>query len=712
MPMKKYFREIFALCFLCTCVSLSGQLVPEVLYYDFNGTGTTVPNLASAPPPGTANGTINGGITLGSSGLCSGALIGSGLSSNTDYFNTGWAPNLGTGSWTISFRTNNVNGTTTTYYVFSEANTSSLRCFTNGVAGANNWLLRGAGITDVLATGGAQTSATMTTFVYDNTLNNIKAYVNGVLVNTVAQTAPTLTGPGPFKIMGYTTNLGMNAGGELDEFRVYSHALSATDVSTLYGGFVYYGFLGSDISFCTPETVLLATGHPYSYTNWSTTETNDSIYVSTGGQITVSFWSMCESGYDTIMLTQNNPSSSTLNVNSCTGSYTAPSGAVYTASGIYMDTIPNAGGCDSVITINLNVGNNTSSTLNPTVCNSYTSPSGNLYTSSGTYIDTIPNSSGCDSVITINLSLNGVETMSSFTAYGCGVYVSPGADTIMASGTHMDTIPNVAGCDSIMTIQVIIYGPTSSSISAAACDTYFSPGGNMYTSTGTYSDTIPNIGGCDSVITIQLVIANSTASALTVSGCNSFTAPSGAIYTSSGNYLDTIPNMAGCDSVITIGLQITPLDTTVTPFGVGGLQATQSGATYQWVECSTNTPVAGATQQTFVPSQNGYYYLVITNGSCTDSSACWPAFPIGIEESFASQILLYPNPNTGNFVINLGSTYSDVTIRITDLAGRLVYESIESSASTIPVQLDASAGSYIVSIMSGNNFATFRIIKD
>ena len=36
--------------------------------------------------------------------------------------------------------------------------------------------------------------------------------------------------------------------------------------------------------------------------------------------------------------------------------YTAPSGVTYTTSGIYNDTIPNAAGCDSIITINLTMG--------------------------------------------------------------------------------------------------------------------------------------------------------------------------------------------------------------------------------------------------------------------------------------------------------------------------------------------------------------------
>lgn len=52
----------------------------------------------------------------------------------------------------------------------------------------------------------------------------------------------------------------------------------------------------------------------------------------------------------------------------------------------------------------------TSSTLNETACDSYTSPSGNyIWTSSSTYLDTIPNISGCDSVITINLTINTVN---------------------------------------------------------------------------------------------------------------------------------------------------------------------------------------------------------------------------------------------------------------------------------------------------------------
>jgi hypothetical protein len=91
----------------------------------------------------------------------------------------------------------------------------------------------------------------------------------------------------------------------------------------------------------------------------------------------------------------------------CGGTYTVPSGdETYSVSGIYNDTIANAGGCDSIITINLTIKNNTTATIDTISCAaSYTVPSGDeTYTVAGTYMDTIPNAAMCDSILTINLS--------------------------------------------------------------------------------------------------------------------------------------------------------------------------------------------------------------------------------------------------------------------------------------------------------------------
>lgn len=101
----------------------------------------------------------------------------------------------------------------------------------------------------------------------------------------------------------------------------------------------------------------------------------------------------------------------TINVSTCQ-TYTVPSGhETYTTSGVYMDTIPNAALCDSILTINLTIKNNTTNSFATTACGSYTVPSGDeVYTISGTYMDTIANAAGCDSILTITLTMTGSIT--------------------------------------------------------------------------------------------------------------------------------------------------------------------------------------------------------------------------------------------------------------------------------------------------------------
>jgi hypothetical protein len=110
-------------------------------------------------------------------------------------------------------------------------------------------------------------------------------------------------------------------------------------------------------------------------------------------------------------------SSSTINPTAC-DTFVSPSGKKFTVSNTYIDTIPNMSCGDSVITINLTVNNSTSSYIAPVVCDStYISPSGKVWTNSGNYTDTISNAIGCDSIITITLLISPKPTvsMNSFT---------------------------------------------------------------------------------------------------------------------------------------------------------------------------------------------------------------------------------------------------------------------------------------------------------
>jgi Concanavalin A-like lectin/glucanases superfamily/Secretion system C-terminal sorting domain len=559
--------------------------------------------------------TLMGGITQGNNGLCGGAEIGSGNSASSDYGNTGWATNLTGTSWTISFWTSNITSSSNLFYIFGDATAGSFRCFTNGVAGPNNWILRGTGITDVYVNGGATVAPHLTTYVYDMSTNNIYGYLDGILVSTVAQGTPSITGSGPFKVMGYASNVGSPAGGLLDEFRVYSRALSAAEVAAL-------------VNLTSYDTVSVTACD--SYISPSGTQT----WVASGTyNDTVANMAGCDSVI-TINLTINYSSTSTINPVACDMFYSPSLTKIYTTSGIYLDTIPNTAGCDSFITINLTVNHSTSSTINPVACRIYTSPSGgSQWFTSGTYHDVIPNSLGCDSNITINLTVNQPsasrlsfvvcdsfvgprgETLTATGIYNdtitnsvgcdsaiqilltvnhssrsttnpvaCDSYTSPsGRYTWTTSGTYHDTIQNLVLCDSFMTINLTVNRSSSSTVDTTVCDVLTSPSGNFHWATsGTYQDIITNSAGCDSTITFHLVIKNSTQSSISPVVCNSYTTPSGNhTYTTSGLYNDVIPNAVGCDSFISIQLTVNySSSSTINPVACGSYTTPSGNHTY------------------------------------------------------------------------------------------------------------------------------------
>ena len=187
--------------------------------------------------------------------------------------------------------------------------------------------------------------------------------------------------------------------------------------------------------------------------------------------------------------------------------YISPSGNyVWISSGIYMDTIHISAGCDIIYRIELEIKNNTDkpTVIDTTTCEDYISPSGNyIWKVSGTYLDIVPNSVGCDSTIVINLTGNTISTIDTVV---CDEYTSPsGKYTWSTSGVYYDTIQNSTGCDSIITIN--LHSRTYADYIIVACDStkYTSPSSKyVWETEGVYQDTIKTIAGCDSIITIDL----------------------------------------------------------------------------------------------------------------------------------------------------------------------------------------------------------------
>lgn len=96
-------------------------------------------------------------------------------------------------------------------------------------------------------------------------------------------------------------------------------------------------------------------------------------------------------------------------------------GVKYTRSGDYRDTIPVGEGDQIIRILRFTIGHTTHSEITKDTCEQYTTPSGKVITESQTYVDTIPNASGCDSIITLHLNIRPSCIDVYDTIYRCGI---------------------------------------------------------------------------------------------------------------------------------------------------------------------------------------------------------------------------------------------------------------------------------------------------
>jgi hypothetical protein len=132
-------------------------------------------------------------------------------------------------------------------------------------------------------------------------------------------------------------------------------------------------------------------------------------------------------------------------------------GITYHAPGNYLQQLPNASGCDSVLRIAL-IGQQSDSLLVRTGCNAV-EINGQSYSSSGTYVQTLPNQAGCDSVLTLQLTVLQVDTAVSVGATSLSANASGAAYQWLDCGNGMAPIPGATSQS---------FSPSSSGIYAVA----------------------------------------------------------------------------------------------------------------------------------------------------------------------------------------------------------------------------------------------------
>lgn len=202
-----------------------------------------------------------------------------------------------------------------------------------------------------------------------------------------------------------------------------------------------------------------------------------------------------------------------------------------------------------------------------------------------------------------------------------------------------------------------------------------------------------------------------------VTACETYTWPiNGMTYTTSGTYTSAVGNLVGCDSVATLNLTITnsTINPNVTQLNNFTLQAEETGATYQWVDCNNNfSPISGATGQTFTASNNGNYAVIITLNGCSDTSECVNLNEVGlIESTFGSQLEVFPNPTNGELTISFGEMQTSIEATILDASGRIIEKIKAVDTKQVDVLLNGESGVYFLEVTNetGSN-ARVKLIK-
>ena len=306
------------------------------------------------------------------------------------------------------------------------------------------------------------------------------------------------------------------------------------------------------------------------------------------------------------------------------------------------------------MTLNLTVNQTSAGSFNKTICGNesffFNGANRNV---SGPYLDTLVNAKGCDSFLTLNLTVNPTSA-GSFNKTICSnqSYFFNGANRNV-SGPYIDTLVNAKGCDSFLTLNLTVTNFFNTSFNQTICSNQsYLWNGISRTIPGAYLDTFTSVSGCDSIVTLNLIVHPTSSHSFNQTICaNQTYFFNGFNRNISGAYIDTFSNSKGCDSIVTLNLTVTPLPNKTITVLNNTITAVLAGANYQWYNCLTNIGITGANNQSYTATTSGSYKVAISQNGCSDTSICAPISISGIHNYSTHIIEVYPNPSQGSFVL-------------------------------------------------------------
>ena len=269
-------------------------------------------------------------------------------------------------------------------------------------------------------------------------------------------------------------------------------------------------------------------------------------------------------------LTVNNVSTVTIDTTLCYGNSFSIGVEEFSTAGNYKRTLTNAAGCDSTITLHLHITDKPEEIVeNWDICFGETLPwfdheakYPSLPAATATYHDTIFNSLGCDSIrFTLNTTLRypSASTIKEEICKGDSLHFF---DTVLyTTGFYNRTIFNTYGCDSVITMDLTVSDTKTQTFADTICDgETLAFADTLLKTTGTYSRRLTTYKGCDSLLTINLLVGKKYNIKIDTAFCDGGQyAFSDTVVKTTGIYTRHYLTYLGCDSIVTADVTVHPL---------------------------------------------------------------------------------------------------------------------------------------------------------
>jgi hypothetical protein len=418
---------------------------------------------------------------------------------------------------------------------------------------------------------------------------------------------------------------------------------------------------------------------------------------------------------------------------------------VGTSSGDYSIAFTLPTGCDSIITLHINIHPVYIHTDTLSICENefpltYGDSIFNVGTSSGDYQISFTLPTGCDSIINLHLNVHSTyHHFDTLTILDIDLPYTYG-DSVFPIGTidgdYNIPFTSINGCDSIISLNLVIVPTYHFMDTVNICDNElpYTYADQILDSAGNYIINLKTTQGSDSIIVLTLYVYPTYNETILMHICD-FELPyifGNDTFDFGGNYFIKMLTSYGCDSNITLYLVVNTIPLSPdTIFGNPEINAIGRYTYYvkpienadyylwdisnpEWMGNSTTNLIS-----IFIPTPNQGIVTVKAVNECGESEATEIIISssIGINDiTENTSIDLYPNPANNYFYLKTNGLQGKTSIRISDISGKVLhFEELDITGTNNIFKFYTSEyakGFYLISIVNNSQTINKKFIVE